>query len=319
MSTFEKVKEEKVEFEKNCNDFIYEKALLTFKGVDGMDVYNCSVPFKYKGTTHIFGRVERRSEWANSFVRLFKETGKDEFTLVPNNMIWQLEDPYIANIDNEMVFGGTHIRKTNNRVFTYYCDFFRGATEKLHYFTTGPDNMKDIRVIKLANNMIGVFSRPKTIAHSSIGFTTISTIDELTATIVEEAPPLNVIHTGAWGGVNQAYLLSSDKVGCIAHYSYLNQDESGAQITVYTNYSFVLDPITREVEDAKIIGTKGCYPPCKPKVEKLLDCAFTSGIVMREDGKCDLYSGLGDAYEGRITIDYPFEGHGSIIDDLHFD
>ena len=318
MSTFEKVKEEKLEFEKNCDQYIYERALLTFKGVDGMDVYNCSVPFKYKGKTHIFGRVEKRAEWANSFVRLFVETGKDEFTLVPGEFIYQLEDPYVSNIDNEMILGGTHIRKTNNRVFTYYCDFFRGTAEKMSYFTTGPDNMKDIRLIKLANNKVGVFSRPKTAAHSSIGFTVINNVDELTATVVEEALPLNVIHTGAWGGVNQAYLLSSDKIGCIGHYSYLDLDEDGKQITVYTNYSFVLDPYSREVEDGRIIGTKGCYPPCPPKVEKLLDCAFTSGIVMREDGKCDLYSGLGDTCEGRITIDYPFEGYGDIVGHLEY-
>nr|AKK31187.1 hypothetical protein [Leishmania braziliensis complex EV-2015]AKK31188.1 hypothetical protein [Leishmania braziliensis]CAJ2468547.1 unnamed protein product [Leishmania braziliensis] len=318
MSTFEKVKEEKLEFEKNSDQHIYEKALLTFKGVDGMDVYNCSVPFKHNGQTHIFGRVEKRCEWANSFVRLFVETGKDEFTLVPDNMVWQLEDPFVSNIHNEMVFGGTHIRKTNNRVCTYYCDFFRGTAESMSYFTTGPDNMKDIRLVTLANNKIGVFSRPKTAAHAFIGFTVINNIMELTPTVVEEASPLNVIHAGAWGGVNQAYLLSSDKVGCISHYSYIDKDEHGNDIAVYTNYSFVLNPYIREVEDAKIIGTKGCYPKCSPKVDKLLDCAFTSGIVMREDGRCDLYSGLGDAYEGRITIDYPFEGHGTLIDNLNF-
>lgn len=178
--------------------------------------------------------------------------------------------------------------------------------------------MKDIRVLKLANHKIGLFSRPKTIAHSSIGFTIIDTIDELTPKVVEQAQPLNVIHTGAWGGVNQPYLLSTNKIGCIGHYSFLDKDETGAQITVYVNYAFVLDPITREVENAKIIGTKGCYPSCPPKTPKLIDCAFTSGIVMRSDGKCDLYSGLGDAFEGRITIDYPFEGYGDIIDNLHF-
>ena len=43
------------------------------------------------------------------------------------------------------------------------------------------------------------------------------------------------------------------------------------------------------------------------------DTAFTSGIVMREDGKVDLYSGLSDALEGRCVIDYPFEGYGKIV------
>ncbi|EPY36650.1 hypothetical protein STCU_00475 [Strigomonas culicis] len=178
--------------------------------------------------------------------------------------------------------------------------------------------MKDIRVVKLGNHKIGVFSRPKTASHSSIGFAIIETLDDLTAKVVEEAQPLNVIHTGAWGGVNQPYLLTSDKVGCISHYSYIDKDENGTPATIYINYSFVMDPITRDIFDAKVIGTKGCFPPCQPKVAKLVDCAFTSGIVMRPDGKCDLYSGLGDAHEGRITIDYPFEGHGDIVDTLTF-
>ncbi|CCW63546.1 unnamed protein product [Phytomonas sp. EM1] len=316
MATFEQVKNSKVEFEKNKK--IYNKTLLTFKGVDGEDVYNCSVPFIYKGKRHLFGRVEKRAEWANSYVRLFVETGRDEYTLVPNQMIWQLEDPYVSNINGEMIMGGTHVRKIGGKVFNYYCDFFRGAPEDLNYYTCGPDNMKDIRVVMLANRRIGVFSRPKTATHAYIGFAIVDSIEDLKAKTVEEALPLNVIHTGAWGGVNQAYLLTSDKVGCIGHYSYIDQDENGAQLTIYVNYSFVMDPYTREVEDAKIIGTKGCYPPCPAKTPKLVDCAFTSGIVMLDNGKCDLYSGLGDAYVGRITIDYPFEGHGKLIDNLRF-
>ncbi|GET86600.1 hypothetical protein, conserved [Leishmania tarentolae] len=39
---------------------------------------------------------------------------------------------------------------------------------------------------------------------------------------------------------------------------------------------------------------------------------------MREDGKCDLYSGLGDTHEDRITIDYPFKGYSVILDDPVF-
>lgn len=316
MTTYETVKNEKIEFEKNTH--ITERALLTFKGVEDRDVYNCSVPFRYNGKVHIFGRVEKNSEWANSFVRLFVETGKDEFTVVPGQMIFQLEDPYVSKIEGEMIFGGTHVRKIGGKVFNYYCDFFRGTPTELNYFTTGPDNMKDIRVIQLANRRIGVFSRPKTAAHSSIGFTIIDNILDLTARVVDEAQPLNVIDTGAWGGVNQPYLLTSDKIGCISHYSYMDKDENGNAINVYTNYSFVLDPVTRDIYDAKIIGTKGCYPPCPPKTPKLVDCAFCCGIVMREDGRCDLYSGLGDAHMGRIVIDYPFEGHGDIVDSLQF-
>lgn len=316
MSTYQVVRDAKKEFETSCR--VYERALLTFKGVDGYDVYNCSVPFKYKGKLHIYGRIEKREEWAGSHVRLFEETGKDEFTVIPDGMTWLIEDPFISKVKGEALFGGTRVRKSSGRVFNYYSDFFRGGIEQNLYYASGPDNMKDIRLVDLADGRIGVFSRPKTDIYSCIGFTVINELGELTQRVINEAEPLNVLHAGAWGGVNQAYLLTSGKVGCIAHYSYNGKDDRDRPISVYLNYSFVLDPDTKEAELERIIGTRSCYPDFPVKADKLIDCAFSSGIVMREDGKCDLYSGLGDTCEGRITIDYPFEGCGDIVSSLSF-
>nr|CAJ2468550.1 unnamed protein product [Leishmania braziliensis] len=316
MSTPHVVREAKKEFEANRR--VYESVLLTFKGVDGYDVYNCSVPFFYGGKLHIYGRIEKREIWAASHVRLFEETGKDEFTVVPNGMTWYLEDPFVSKVKGEVLFGGTRIRKVSDRLLTYYCDFYRGGIEQGLYFTTGPDYMKDIRCVELADGRIGVFSRPKTDVYTCIGFTIINDLSELTQKAISEAEPLNVLHSGAWGGVNQAYLLTSGKVGCIAHYSYNSKDDKDHPTSVYLNYSFVLDPETKEAEMECIIGTRCCYPEYPVKAEKLIDCAFSSGIVMRDDGKCDLYSGLGDTCEGRITIDYPFDGYGAIVDQLTF-
>lgn len=297
---------------------IHDSALLTFKGVDGFDVYNCSVPFSYKGSVHLFGRIEKREEWANSHVRLFKQTGKDEFTLVPGSMTWSLEDPFVSKINGEVIFGGTRVRKVKDTVTMYYSDFLRGTPENLLYYCTGPNNMKDVRLVELNDGRIGVFSRPKTDTFSFIGFTTINRFEELTPKIIEKAEPLNVLHTGAWGGVNQAYLLESGMIGCVAHYSFNSRSPKGVVLAVYVNYSFVVNPNTRATHLERIIGTRDCYPSCPDKAAKLEDCAFTSGIVMRPDGKCDLYSGLGDTCEGRITIDYPFEGYGKIVSDLSF-
>ena len=50
---------------------IYDKALLRFEGTQGWDVYNCSIPFEWKGKSYIFGRVERREDFANSTSWLF--------------------------------------------------------------------------------------------------------------------------------------------------------------------------------------------------------------------------------------------------------
>ena len=49
----------------------FEGRLLNFETNDGFDVYNCSVPFDYDGKTYIWGRVERRSDWASSVTLLF--------------------------------------------------------------------------------------------------------------------------------------------------------------------------------------------------------------------------------------------------------
>ncbi len=98
-------------------------------------------------------------------------------------------------------------------------------------------------------------------------------------------------------------------IGVIGHKCYKEDGNS-----IYMNTAFVFDSVTRKVLKEMIIGTRKCYPDGPVKVPTLKDCAFTSGIVMRKDGKADLYSGIGDCQEGRIVIDYPFAGYGRIED-----
>ena len=73
-----------------------------------------------------------------------------------------------------------------------------------------------------------------------------------------------------------------------------------------------------EVDGLKIIGARPCYPEGPAKRPDLVDVAFTSGVVMRSDGKVDLYSGIGDAEQRRIVIEYPFEGHGRTVANVSF-
>ncbi|GGF90412.1 DUF1861 family protein [Paenibacillus aceti] len=304
------------------NKSIYESAKLTFYGVEGYDVYNVSIPFQWKGREYIFGRMERRSEWARSWVRLFEKTGKDQWTLVPDSMIYPLEDPYISLIGDTLVMGGTHVRYQQNSVDTYFGYFYKGTEiDDLHYFTTGPEYMKDIRLVEMDGGRIGVFSRPRSEeirrtfgSESMIGFTVINSLDELTMEVVENAPYIyGLFEQNEWGGCNQAYYLDSGNIGVIGHICYKTTEEDGGMKQVYMNFSFVLDVAHHVAMDQKIIGTRTCYPDGAAKKPELTDCAFSSGIVMREDGKCDLYSGIGDTEAGRIVIDYPFAGYGSII------
>jgi hypothetical protein len=107
--------------------------------------------------------------------------------------------------------------------------------------------------------------------------------------------------------------LDSGKIGVIGHMAYFQPEAAGVKVSSYVNVAFVFDPVKHEAFDLKIIGTRACFPAGPAKRADLVDCAFTSGIVLRPDGKADLYSGIGDAEEGRITIDYPFAGHGRIV------
>ena len=307
------IQQRKAEFEKNIS--VYECVKLNFLGAEGFDVYNCSIPFKWDGEEYIYGRVEKRDEWARSWAMLFRKTGKDEYTLVKDHMIYQLEDPYIARIGDELTLGGTHVRKRSGKIDTYYGYFYRGRDiNDLVYFTTGPDEMKDIRLVDMKDGRIGVFSRPRNEeivkkygSASMIGFTVIHDLNELTDDVILNATPIEgIFDAGEWGGCNQAYMLSNGKIGVIGHQSYI-EEAGGDKLAVYLNTSFEFDPESFEVTNRKVIGTRKCYPDGPAKLPYLTDCTFTSGIVVRPDGKADLYGGLGDTAEGRITIDYPFD------------
>jgi hypothetical protein len=298
-----------------------ESALLAFKGAEGFDVYNCSLPFFWNDKRYIFGRVERRDEYARSRVRLFEETGKDEWTAAAHSMIYPLEDPYISRIHGQLVMGGTHVRIKQGKIDTYYAYFYRGTDiHDMYYFTTGPDYMKDIRLVELADRRIGVFSRPRNEkitekygSDAMVGFTIINSLDDLNADLIAGAPYLEgLFEAGQWGACNQAYLLESGNIGVIGHFAYTDRkDEEDPQL-VYFPISFVVNPVTTKVGDLKVIATRKSFPAGPVKLPNMHDVAFTSGIVIREDGKTELYSGLGDCREGRVVIDYPFGGEGKI-------
>ena len=304
----------------DANNPITESCLVKFSGVEGYDVYNPSIPFEWKGKKYIYGRVERRDEWARSWVRLFEETAPDEFALVKNSMIYQLEDPYISKIGDEIVMGGTHVQYQRGEISNFFGYFYRGTDlEDMYYFTTGPDKMKDIRLVQLREG-IGVFSRPrgediekKHGSGSIVGYAVIDNIMSLSSDVISSAKKIDgMFDSGEWGGCNQCYLLDSGLIGIIGHKSYTDASRNPKQ-SVYVNVAFVYDPIKHLLVDEKIIATRKSYPPGPAKMPYLADCVFTSGIAMRGDGRADLYSGLGDTQAGRAVIDYPFESYGRIV------
>ncbi|KAG5506358.1 hypothetical protein JIQ42_07976 [Leishmania sp. Namibia] len=298
---------------------IYGKSILSFEGVNGYDVYNCSIPFTYNGKTYIFGRVEKNDEWVHSHTILFEKVGDNRYRRDLQSITYNLEDPFVVKIHGEMVFGGTHVTKDGGKVVDYRCEFYHGTPFNLKYFSSGPSKMKDIRLVELADGKIGVFTHFRTEGSCLTGFATIDKIEDLTVEVINSAKLINHRPFGdAWGGPSQVYLLSSGLLGCISHHGYLLDQKDDVQLRIYACTSFVFDPATYDVYDFKIIGTKGCFPPCEPKLPRLGDCAFVSGIEMRDDGKCNLYSGIGDVAEGCIVIDYPFEAYGKMVSDVAF-
>lgn len=300
---------------------IYDSALLSFLDIDGYDVYNCSIPFDWKGKRYLYGRVERREEWARSRVMLFQETGPDVFTRVKNSMIYQLEDPFVSFIQGQLVLGGTHVRYDYPGSYRFYDYFYRGTDlEDLYYFATGPEGMKDVRLIQTPAG-IGVFSRPrgqevekKYGSGAVVGFTLIQSLDELRPQLIESAPVIDGLFAhGEWGGCNQCYLLADGLIGVIGHKCYHQPTADGIDLQVYVNVAFVIDPAKGVCAEEKILATRGCYPEHPAKKPNLTDCAFSSGMVPRADGKVDLYSGLSDTAQGRVTIDNPFADHGGIV------
>lgn len=100
-----------------------KSALLCFEGVPGYDVYNTTTPFCWQGKTYIFGRVEKREEWASSTTRLFEEIAPETYRLVPNAMIYPLEDPFVTLVHGELVLGGTFVYKISGQVAGYHVRF----------------------------------------------------------------------------------------------------------------------------------------------------------------------------------------------------
>lgn len=292
-----------------------ESVKLAFRGVsEGHDVYNCSIPFSWGGEEYLFGRVEPHDKWVASVTMLFRRTGRDEWTRVLEFGTLELEDPFVAWIRDELVVGGTRVRKMAGKVDSYRSAFYRdhgNGPMHLEYFTSGPEFMKDVRLVELYDGRIGVFSRPRDEmvrrrygSESVIGFTVIDDLDGLTPEAIENARVIDgILGRGEWGGCNQAYRLSDGNVLVAGHLCCSGSPATnGVPRQIYCNAAFEFNPNTREASRVRIVATRRMYPAQEPKEPHLDDCVFTSGFVFNDDGTCDIYSGLCDAAEGRIRV-----------------
>lgn len=282
--------------------------IIKFEGVVDCDTYNITAPFTSNEELVIAARVEPNDLSSKSNVKFFKRN-PNGWTLASSLPSFDLEDPFVTKINDQLVFGGVEtypISKDSEFLTRYKTVFYRGKDlQSLEKFAKGPDMMKDIRLFKLQDGRIGVFTRPQggLNERGRIGFTTVEHLDELSKDNIERARVLEgQFQDGFWGGVNQAQAIDKNRIGVLGHIAY--EDSQGKH---YFAMTFVLNPQTLATSPLEIIATRADFPPGKTRHEKLKDVVFPGGILINPDMSATLYAGLSDKESGLIRIKYPWE------------
>jgi len=286
---------------------------LQFSGVGNRDVYNITAPFTDNGETFIAGRVEARDS-EDSEVIFF--TCKENIWVANHEFPdHSLQDPFIVRINGEWIFGGVQVYfdpQDSQKVTGWKTLLYRGkAILDLKLAASGPWNMKDIRLVELADGRLGVFPRPFGIEGRTalIGFTTIPSFGDLSESEIIKAPLFrDQFPNNEWGGANEIHLLKNGFLGVLGHIAY--KDDEGT--LHYHAMSFVLNPNTREKSQLKIIATRTDFPDGPAKRPELTDVIFSGGIVRIEDNKAVLYVGASDAEAYYLEIPDPFSEFESI-------
>ncbi|CAM4397030.1 DUF1861 family protein [Paenibacillus tarimensis] len=285
---------------------VLDTSKLTFTGVGSRDVYNITAPFTDEGIVLLAGRVESRDS-ESSDVMFFAQ--QDNVWVPQRELpVFQLQDPFITRIGDELIMGGveTYPHPEDEGKLMWRTVLYRGnRASELHPFFTGPDGMKDIRLVQLDDGDIGIFTRPQGIkgGRGKIGFTRTATIEELTMELITEAPLLEGQFTDAeWGGVNEAQILSNGLVGVLGHIARFDERNNRH----YYPMIFVLDPDTGWFSEIELIAVRSNFLPGPAKRKDLHNVVFSGGLVRNPDGTAVLYAGISDAEAHTITIPDPF-------------
>ncbi|MFA5871037.1 MAG: DUF1861 family protein [Candidatus Paceibacterota bacterium] len=282
---------------------------LQFSGVGKNDVYNISRPFLINGKTVITGRVEMRNAIARSYIYFF-ECVNNVWGPVNGAPTLPLEDGFFSRIGGETIIGGVEVypdsTPSHPQGIGYRTIFYRGHDlTSLKKFAVGPDRMKDIRLIALSNDRIGVCTRPQggTNGGGKIGYIELSRLEDinpenlLNAKIIE-----NQFISNEWGGANELHLLEDGQIGVIGHIAC--RDEQN--IRHYYAMSFVYNPKTHLASPIKLIATRKNFPLGDSKTAELADVIFPGGIICHFDNTVTLYAGLSDAEAGCVRLPNPF-------------
>lgn len=284
-----------------------EATILQFREVGDRDVYNPAV-LSLGGELLLAGRVESRANCLDAEIQFFLETEPGVWTPLPDMEPIPLEDPSITVINGEIILAGVEADwdPNDDSVCTgLRMRFFRGRTpQSLTEFASGPEGMKDVRLVELTDGRIGALTRPQggRFGRGRIGFTILDSLEEISPDRLMEATILDdIIPQDAWGGSNAAYLLEDGDIGVLAHQA--TRDDIGAH---YVATTFRLNPETLAYTAFRTIATRDTFPKGPAKREDLYDVVFPGGLVQNGSDSWILYTGLSDAAVGRTEIRNPF-------------
>jgi len=141
--------------------------------------------------------------------------------------------------------------------------------------------MKDIRLVELANGRVGVCSRPqgRLGGRGQIGFATVDSVDELTATAIDAAPILaGQFLSEEWGGANELHLLPDERQGVLGYVAWM-QGSGLKEEKHYYPMTFILDPSNNEHWTLQIIASRDDFPDTAPKEPGLREMlSFPAGF-----------------------------------------
>lgn len=286
---------------------------LLFRGVAERDVYNISAPFEIDGQQIIAGRVERR-DIEHSEIVFFAEANGTWQPIPSATTFPGLQDPCVTFVGGELVLGGVRFPVTVADGSTgWRMEFYRGPDlNRLKLFLSGPDKMKDIRLVELGDTRVGVLTRPQGEkgGRGKIGFFVAANLESITAAAMEEAPLFRgQCLEEEWLGANEAHLLANGLIGVLGHIAYFDAREHRH----YYPMVFRVDPRTGQATAPEIIASRADFPEGPAKRPDLVDVMFSGGLVRPGDGTATLYAGLSDVEAGCLSLPDPFRQFESAL------
>jgi len=292
-------------YRETLKDKTHAPEYITLRGVPGFDVYNISAPFRLGDEHYIAGRVEKRDS-ERSKVYFFKKN-EDSWEVAEEAPIFELQDPFVTFIDDELVFGGVEIFETEEvpGAFKWRTVFYKGETlQDLERIFEGPMGMKDLRLKQLNDGRILVMSRPQGEpgGRGTIGAVIVTSLDEVSVDVINDAKLFdNMCPADEWVGANEVHLLDDQTVGVLGHIAKF--DESGDRH--YYSMALTLDIETLTPSELKIIAERSDFLEGPAKRSDLEDVIFSGGLI-REGNEATLYAGISDAQAQKVTIPDPF-------------